>query len=75
MFTKRGEGLMANNYLRTLIVNKGFTQSQFAQEMGMSRTTLSNIIAGKNFMGKHRVAIANYFNKPVEKIFKGEIKK
>jgi DNA-binding XRE family transcriptional regulator len=62
---------MYNHYLRGLIINAGLNQKKLASILGMSNATLTNVISGKNKRDEHKQLIADYFNKPIQSIFRG----
>lgn len=64
---------MYNHHLRGLIKNAGLTQKRFGVLIGVSDATLTNIISGKNKKKAHRQIIADYFNVPINSIFKGRV--
>jgi DNA-binding XRE family transcriptional regulator len=65
---------MYNHILRGLIVNRGLTQEKFSKLIGISNVTLSHIMRGYNCKLKNQQLIADYFNKPINSIFKGRVK-
>lgn len=63
---------MYNHVLRGLILNSGMTQKQFADKLGIMTSTISNIITDRRGINiKHKKVIADYFNKPINSLFKG----
>jgi len=62
---------MYNSILRGLIRNSGLTQTEFSEKVNLSEYIISRLINHKT-KGKpvQKQAIANYFNKPVDYIFK-----
>jgi transcriptional regulator with XRE-family HTH domain len=62
---------MYNSVLRGLIMDASLNQRKLATILGMKGATLSKIISGKNNKLEHRQLIADYFNKPINQIFRG----
>jgi len=63
---------MYNYYLKGLIKNSGITQGLLAKMVGVSDATMSLLLAGKPVAKKHKQMVADYFNMPYGKLFKGE---
>lgn len=65
------KGSMYNYYLRGLIVRSGMNQKSFAEAIGMGPVHLSRLIHGDVKQSRYKQLIADYFNKPVNVVFKG----
>lgn len=61
------------NDVKRLRNNKGLTQKQLAEALGVSRYTIIKIERGENTTDQIVVDIANYFNKDARYIFFGKI--
>lgn len=61
---------MDQRKLKGLIVEKGITQKELAEEIGISREMFNRKINGKNeFRLSEAFKISEYFKKPISEIF------
>jgi len=62
---------MYNSILRGLIRNSGLTQNEFSEKVNLSKCVISRLINCKTKGNPvQKQVIADYFNKPIEYIFK-----
>lgn len=59
--------------LKELLSEKGITSKSFAENLGFSQNTASNLVNGKSFpAGKDLIAIAQFFGVEVKELFISE---
>lgn len=57
------------NTLEFLLASKGLSKATLANEIGVSRQTINNVVKGKSPSLEVGLKIASYFNKEVSDIF------
>ncbi len=58
-----------DNPVNQLIVEKGLTQTELAEELGVDRAHLNKVINCTRESGPLRFRIARYFGRPEKKLF------